>query len=290
MKKIITLLLGIITILISCFAFCGCNGKDSKIKIVPVSLSTGENYAFAIKKGDTELKNSVNSFLKDKKSEIDAIVSKYTSENVDLFDSEKFGDETIKTEPSGADDELVVATNLEFPPFEYMIGNKIAGIDMEIAKLLASYLNKTLVVVNMDFKAVVTSVSTIDEYDIGIAGLTITEKRKEEVDFSDAYFGTTQMIIVKENDKTFNDLKTKEAIEEKLAKLSGNAAKCGGQYGTTSQFYINGSADFGFKGFSNLKFSGYPSASQAVADMINGNIAFVVVDKDTANALVASYR
>ena len=205
MKKIITLLLSVVTVLVACFAFSGCKNKESKIKVVPVSLSS-EEYAFAVKKGDTELKNSVNAFLKDKKADIDAIFAKYTAENVNLNDSSKFGDDTIKTNPSGADNELVVATNLEFAPFEYMIGNKIAGIDMEIAKLLATYLNKTLVVVNMQFEAVVTSVSTVDTYDIGIAGLTITPERQKSVDFSDAYFGATQMLVVKEGDKTFDGL------------------------------------------------------------------------------------
>lgn len=289
MKKIITLLLSVVTVLVACFAFSGCKNKESKIKVVPVSLSS-EEYAFAVKKGDTELKNSVNAFLKDKKADIDAIFAKYTAENVNLNDSSKFGDDTIKTNPSGADNELVVATNLEFAPFEYMIGNKIAGIDMEIAKLLATYLNKTLVVVNMQFEAVVTSVSTVDTYDIGIAGLTITPERQKSVDFSDAYFGATQMLIVKESDKTFDGLTDAKQVEEKLASLSGEAAKCGGQKGTTSQFYVEGSEDFGFNGFKNLKFSGYAGASQAVADMLNGNLAFVVVDKETANALVASYN
>lgn len=289
MKKIITLLLSVVTVLVACFAFSGCKNKESKIKVVPVSLSS-EEYAFAVKKGDTELKNSVNAFLKDKKADIDAVFAKYTAENVNLNDSSKFGDDTIKTNPSGADNELVVATSLDFPPFEYMIGNKIAGIDMEIAKLLATYLNKTLVVVNMQFEAVVTSVSTIDTYDIGMAGLTITPERQKSVDFSDAYFGATQMLVVKEGDKTFDGLTDAKQVEEKLASLSGEAAKCGGQKGTTSQFYVEGSEDFGFNGFKNLKFSGYAGASQAVADMLNGNLAFVVVDKETANALVASYN
>lgn len=303
MKKFLTVLLICAITFLSCFAFSGCfddsgdagdnsdsSGKGNAVlKAVPVSLSS-EEYAFAVKKGDTELKKSVNDFLKDKKTEIDAIFEKYTAENVDLNDSSKFGDGTIKTEPSGADNELVVATNLDFAPFEYMIGNKIAGIDMEIAKLLATYLDKTLVVVNMQFEAVVTSVSTVDTYDIGIAGLTITPERQESVDFSDAYFGATQMLVVKESDKTFDGLTTKEQVEEKLASLSGNAAKCGGQKGTTSQFYIEGSEDFGFDGFQNLMFSGYSGAAQAVADMLNGNLAFVVVDKETANALVASYN
>ena len=190
--------------------------------------------------------------------------------------------------PTGAENELVVATNLEFAPFEYTNGKKIAGIDMEIAQLLATYLNKTLVVVHMDFEAVVTTVSTKPEYDIGIAGLTITPERQEEVDFSDPYFGAAQCIVVAKDDTTFDNLTTAKDVENKLKELTGKAAKCGGQKATTSQFYVEGSEDFGFAGFKNLTFSGYKSAALAANDMLNGNIAFVVVDETTANALVKS--
>ena len=289
MKKIIALIMTALVALFGCISLTGCILTDetgeSLLKVIPVDLSS-EQYAFAIKKGDTELKTSVNQFFKDKKTEIDGIFEKYTAENVDLT---TFGDDTIKTTPTtGADDELVVATNLDFAPFEYTNGNKIAGIDMEIAQLLATYLNKKLVVVNMDFDAVVVSVSTKDEYDIGIAGLTITKERQETVDFSDPYFGAAQRIVVAKDDSTFDGLTTAEEVEAKLKTLTGDSAKCGGQKATTSQFYIEGSEDFGFDGFKNLSFNPYKSAALAANDMLNGNIAFVVVDEATASALVAS--
>lgn len=285
MKKFLTILMTAILSVVCVFGLTAC-GAETKIKLVSVDLSS-EEYAFAIKKGDDALKSSVNQFFKDKASEVTAIFNKYTADGVDLTE---FGSSDIQTTPSGSDNELVVATNLDFAPFEYTNGSKIAGIDMEIAQLLATYLNKTLVVVHMDFEAVVSSVATIDTYDIGIAGLTITPERLEEVDFSDAYFGATQTIVVKEDDTTFDGLTTVEEVEAKLKTLTGDAAKCGGQKGTTSQFYVNGSADFGFDGFSNLTFSAYSGASLAVNDMINGNIAFVVVDKTTATALVNTFN
>ena len=286
MKKIIALIMTALIAVFGCFALTGCTETEGEalLKVVPVTLSS-EQYAFAVKKGDTELKNSVNKFFKDKKTEIEGIFEKYTAEGVDLT---AFGDDTIKTTPTGAENELVVATNLEFAPFEYTNGKKIAGIDMEIAQLLATYLNKTLVVVHMDFEAVVTTVSTKPEYDIGIAGLTITPERQEEVDFSDPYFGAAQCIVVAKDDKTFDNLTTAKDVENKLKELTGKAAKCGGQKATTSQFYVEGSEDFGFAGFKNLTFSGYKSAALAANDMLNGNIAFVVVDETTANALVKS--
>ena len=287
MKKLLVILIAAIAATIGCFSLTGCKKSkpEAQLKVVPVELSS-EEYAFAVKKGNTALKNSVNEFFDAKEDEISAIFDKYTAEGVDLTN---FGTSNIKTKPSGSDDELVVATNLDFAPFEYTNGNKVAGIDMEIAQLLATYLNKTLVVVNMEFDAVITSVSTLDTYDIGIAGLTITTERAKSVDFTDPYFGAAQMIVVAKNDKTFDGLTTKEEVEQKLASLTGKAAKCGGQKGTTSQFYVNGSADFGFDGFDNLDFSGYTGASLAAQDMLNGNIAFVVVDKQTASALVSNF-
>lgn len=285
MKKFLTFLMTAILSVVCVLGLTAC-GAETKIKLVSVDLSS-EEYAFAVKKGDDALKSSVNQFFVEKESEVSAIFDKYTAEGADLT---SFGSSDIATTPTGSDNELVVATNLDFAPFEYTNGSKIAGIDMEIAQLLANYLNKKLVIVHMDFEAVVSSVANIDTYDIGIAGLTIIPERLEEVDFSNAYFGATQTLVVKADDTTFDGLTTAEQVEAKLASLTGNAAKCGGQKGTTSQFYINGSADFGFVGFSNLTFSPYTGASLAVNDMINGNISFVVVDKTTANALVNSFN
>ena len=286
MKKVIGIILAIVMI-VSCIAvFAACNKTEAKVKLVNIDLSS-EEYAFAVKKGDTALLNSVNAFFEAKKDEIAAIFDKYTAEGADLS---SFGKSNIQTTPTGSDNELVVATNLDFAPFEYENGNKIAGIDMEIAELLAAYLNKTLVIVHMEFEAVVTSVQTLDTYDIGIAGLTITDDRKEQVDFSNPYFGATQSIVVKSDDTTFDDCATAEDVENKLKALTGDAAKCGGQIGTTSQFYVNGNDDMGFDGFSNLAFNAYSSAALAIQDMLNGKVAFVVVDKTTAGALVNSFN
>lgn len=289
MKKVIISLLIVAVLVASAITFTACKdeAKEPVVKLVNVDLSS-EQYAFAVKKGDTELKTEVNAFLAAKKTEIDAIMDKYLNATTEQLG--EYGNANIKTTPTNAATELVVATNLDFAPFEYTNGNKIAGIDMEIAQLLADYLHKTLVVVHMDFEAVVTSVQTLETYDIGIAGLTISEDRKELVDFTDAYFGTTQVLVTKVADTTFDGLTTADKIEEKLKTLTGDAAKCGGQTATTSQFYVEGSDDLGFAGFENLTFSPYPSAAQAIQDMLNGKIAFVVVDKAVADALIKNFN
>lgn len=288
MKKSIVIVMVIVLAISSIALLSGCD--EVKIKLIDVELSN-EQYAFGVKKGNTELLNSVNSFLVEKKSDIDAIFDKYASASADELTS--FGNADIKTTPTIGADELVVATNLEFSPFEYTNGTKIAGIDMEIAQLLADYLNKTLVVVHMDFDAVVTTVQTQSEYDIAIAGLSITPDRAEQLDFCSVYYNATQSIIVKEDDTTFDDCMIDgkydaELVEEKLASLTGEEAICSGQRGTTSQYYIEGNESFGFSGYSNLTFKGHSSAAEAVEDMKNGNIAFVVVDQTTAKNIIKS--
>lgn len=288
MKKSLIIVMVIVLAISSIALLSGCD--EVKIKLIDVQLSN-EEYAFGVKKGNTELLNSVNGFLVEKADDIQAIFDKYGNATPDELTS--FGNADIKTTPTAGADELVVATNLDFSPFEYTNGTKIAGIDMEIAQMLADYLNKTLVIVHMDFDAVVTTIQTQADYDIAIAGLSITPDRAAQLDFCSVYYNATQSIIVKEDDTTFDDCKVDgeydaDLVEAKLATLSGEGAICSGQRGTTSQYYIEGNDSFGFSGFSNLTFKGHSSVAEAVEDMKNGNIAFVVVDQTTAKNIIKS--
>lgn len=286
MKKLSALILTIALAVVGAIGLTACNNETTTVMTLGIDLTT-EQYGIAVNKDNAELLQSVNTFLAEKDAEIQAIMSKYMADGVDL-ESAEFG-MNIQTEPTSSDNELLVATELGFAPFEYTIGNKIAGIDMEIAQLFAEYIGKTLVVVNMDFDAVVNSVSD-GKYDMGFAGLTINEDRKEQVNFSNPYIDATQTLVLKSDDKTFASCKTKEDVEKVFATLSGAAAQCGGQIATTSYFYIAGDESFGYDGFANLTYNSYSNAALAVQDMLNGNISFVVVDKATANALVASFN
>lgn len=180
MKKILAALLTVATVITCAFAFTACDkkggGATEKIKMVDVDLSS-EQYAFIVKKKDTELLKTVNGILDAKAAEIQAIMDKYLNATEDQLAT--FGSNSIKTSATDGANELVVATNIDFAPFEYYNGNKIAGIDIEIAQLIANEMGKTLVVEHMDFDAVVTSVQTKKTYDIGMAALTISEDRKQ---------------------------------------------------------------------------------------------------------------
>ena len=287
MKKILAALLTVATVIICAFAFTACDkkggGATEKIKMVDVDLSS-EQYAFIVKKEDTELLNTVNGILDAKATEIQAIMDKYLNATEDQLAT--FGSNSIKTSSTDSANELVVATNIDFAPFEYYNGNKIAGIDIEIAQLIANEMGKTLVVEHMDFDAVVTAVQNIDKYDIGMAALTISADREKMVNFTKPYFDTTQVVVVKADDTTFDACSDKDAMLQKLASLSGAAAKCGGQAGTTGQQFAKGNEALGFDGFKNLDFNGYDSPALAVQSMLDGNISFIIVDKAVAQTLL----
>lgn len=269
MKKVVTL---IVAVLMLTLALAGCGAGNKGVKVIDIPL-TQEEYAFGVDKNQPELLEEVNKFIAQIKSDgtYDKILDKY------------FGDgepqAVTSAEPDAGKDQLVVATNAGFEPFEYTKGDKYYGIDMEIAALLAQHLGKELVISNMDFDAVCLSVGQ-GKADIAMAGLTIKEDRKEYVNFSDPYYNAAQKIITKASDKTFDNCKTASDVEAVLSGF-GSDKKIGVQTGTTAQFYVEGDEDWGFTGF-NVKCVGYKSGSLAVQDMLNGNIDYVIIDEAPA--------
>lgn len=276
MKKFFALLLAVL-MMVSVLAACGGDAKKTA-KVIEIDL-TEEFYAFGVDKAQPELLEKVNTFIKQIKDEgtLEDICDKY------------FADGTPEPVESAAldtsKDQLVVATNAAFEPFEYMEGDKYLGIDMEIAKLLADYLGLELVINNMDFDSVCLSVGQ-HKCDIAMAGLTVNEKREEFVTFSDTYYEASQRIVVKSDDTTF-DACTTAADVEAILKGFDNTTKIGFQNGTTGQFYVQGDADWGFDGF-GVEGKGYKNGSLAIQDMLNGNVNFVVIDKEPALCITES--
>ncbi len=278
MKKLLCLLVGVLTL--GLFASCG-NGESSKVKIIDVKL-TNENYAYVVKKGNTSLVESFNSFLAEIKNDgtFDEIVAKYfegigTKNGVDFVT-------TIET--TNDEETFVVATNCPFEPFEYIgTDGKMYGIDIEIAKAYATKNNLKLVVKNIDFDAIFTNVDS-DYADIGMAGITISDERLELYDFTDTYYAASQKLVVLESNTMFDNCKTSEDVEAILAELSNE--KIGYQIGTTGNWYVAGDEGWGYTGFANIEAKGYKTAQLAIQDIVNGQIYGVVVDEAPAEAMV----
>ena len=278
MKKLLCLLVGVLTL--GLFTSCG-NQTSSKVKIIDVKL-TNENYAYVVKKGNTSLVESFNSFLTEIKNDgtFDEIVAKYfegigTKNGVDFVT-------TIET--TNDDKTFVVATNCPFEPFEYIgTDGKMYGIDIEIAKAYATKNNLKLVVKNIDFDAIFTNVDS-DYADIGMAGITISDERLELYDFTDTYYAASQKLVVLESNTMFDNCKTSEDVEAILAELSNE--KIGYQIGTTGNWYVAGDEGWGYTGFANIEAKGYKTAQLAIQDIVNGQIYGVVVDEAPAEAMV----
>ncbi len=273
MKKLIALAMVLITAM-SVFVACGDSNSDSDsaAKVIEIDL-TSEEYAFGVDKNQPELLEQVNTFIAQIKEDgtFADICNNY------------FGDgEPVAVQSAEYDeskDQLVVATNASFEPFEYKKGDYYYGIDMEIAAALAEYLGVELVISNMDFDAVCLSVGQ-HKCDIAMAGLTVKEDRKEHVDFSDSYYSASQKIIVPSNSTEFDDCKTATDVEEILNKKT-SSTKIGVQNGTTGKLYVEGDAEWEFAGF-NTSAVGYKNGSLAVQDLINGGLDYVILDSAPA--------
>ena len=100
-----------------------------------------------------------------------------------------------------------MATNAEFPPYEYIDGDMYYGIDVEVAKIIADKLGYDLVIENVAFDSIIPGVQS-GNYDMGMAGMTVTDERLQSVDFSTSYATGVQVVIVSENSKiqTIEDL------------------------------------------------------------------------------------
>jgi polar amino acid transport system substrate-binding protein len=246
------------------------SADSSKVlaKVIDINL-TDEEYAFGVDKDQPELLEEVNAFIKEIQDDgtFDEICNRY------FGDGEPVG--VTSAELTSSKDQLVVATNAAFEPFEYTQGDTYYGIDMEIAALLADKLGKELVISNMDFDAVCLSIGQ-HKADIAMAGLTINEERKEYVDFSDSYYTASQKLIVRSDDPTFDDCTDVASVEDILSTF-GSDVTIGVQTGTTGQFYCEGDPDWGFDGFA-VTTTGYRNGSLAVQDLLNGNIQYVIID------------
>ena len=282
MKRIICATLTLSILLLSVFAFASCKKQTSEplVKIIDVKL-TDEEYAFVCKKGNTALVNDFNAFLGSIKEngEFQKYVNKYFK-----GEGEKVGYSVATTDVVNTDTNLVVVTNCPFEPFEY-IGDdgKIYGLDIEIAAAYAASKGLELVIKNIGFDDIFNQVDA-GYADIGMAGITVSADRVDLYDFTDTYYNASQKIIVAADNTDFDGCTTKEEVENVLKTLDGK--KFGYQNGTTGGMYVVGDEDWGYGGFANLVGKGYPTAQDAITDLINGNIYAVVVDEAPGAALV----
>ena len=162
---------------------------------------------------------------------------------------------------------LIMATNAEFPPYEYHDGDAVVGIDAEIAKAIADELGMELEIEDIAFDSIIPEIVS-GKADMGLAGMTVTEDRMQSVDFSNTYAKASQKIIVTEDSEIASPDDLKGVI-------------VGVQLGTTGDIYV-----------SDLEADGttverYSKGFEAVQALSQGKIDAVVIDGEPAKTFVA---
>jgi polar amino acid transport system substrate-binding protein len=170
--------------------------ENNKDLVILDEQFTSEDYAIAVAKGNEELLQSINATIARMKEEgsFKTFLDAYIPESGD----------PVKLEERPATnfaDEIVMGTNAEFEPFEFRDGDKIVGFDIEMAHEIANDLQMNLKVEDMNFDSLINALSS-GKVDMVLAGMTITDERKESVDFSDSYYTSNQVIIVRKTSNT----------------------------------------------------------------------------------------
>ncbi len=172
---------------------------------------------------------------------------------------------TTQTPPQGDNKYIVMGTNAEFEPFEYREGSEIVGFDVEISKAIAAKAGKELKIEDMEFGTLIVGLNN-KQMDFIAAGMSVTEDRKTQVDFSEPYFTSKQMIIVKSDDGSI------QTADDLVGK------KVGVQLGTTGDLFVSGT-----DGVEVIQFD---KAPLAVMELKNGKVDAVVIDAEPAKRLV----
>ena len=168
---------------------------------------------------------------------------------------------------------LTMATNATFPPYEYVEGNQVVGIDAEIAAAIADKLGLELQIEDMEFDSIIEAVKS-GKADIGLAGMTVTPDRQEEVNFTETYATGVQVVIVTEDSPI-------TSVDDLFAE--GNNYIIGVQRNTTGDLYTTW--DLEDAGLATI--DRYSKGADAVQALKTGKVDCVVIDNEPAKAFVA---
>lgn len=257
MKKVLALLLACVMV----FAFASCGSQKVTLKILDTEYAV-EDYAICVAKDNEELLTKINAALEE-------IIADGTAQKiVDKYISGVEHDLVLQADVEGKE-EIHMATNAQFPPYEYYEGEKVVGIDAEMAAAIADKLGMKLVIDDMDFDAIITAVQT-GKSDFGMAGMTVTEDRLKTINFSISYATGIQSVIVPENSPI-------TSVDDLFA--DGAKYLVGTQKGTTGDIYAEG--DFGAD-----RVMKYTSGNEAVQALVTGKVDCVIIDNEPAKAYV----
>lgn len=274
MKKFGLLLTVVAVAVTSIVALTACNQNKKEFVTNLFEGTDNEDYAFCVKKGNTALLEQLNAFVAEEstKAALKVSMNYHTGVSDTTIEYPNLSDNTGAT--------ITMVTEAGFAPYEYTkttgagVVNKVGGVDVDMMMLFCEKYNYKLDLLDVEFKAIPTEVNKSDLY-VGAAGMTVTEERKEVVDFATPYIQTKQYII-----------STKDSNYKTMADLKGK--KIGVQESTTGNFMIEDALEKDLKG-SNAECISYKKVSVAFQDLISGKLDAIVIDEFVAKGLVANY-
>ncbi|MDP4119967.1 MAG: basic amino acid ABC transporter substrate-binding protein [Bacillota bacterium] len=175
-----------------------------------------------------------------------------------------------KVQSGTSQGELIMATNAQFPPYESSKGGKIVGLDVDMAQAIADKLGLKLVIHDMEFDSIIPTINS-GKADIGVAGMTVTADRKKNVDFSDTYTTSKQVIIVNGSNSS---VKSTTDLPKK---------KIGVQLGTTGDIYAS---DYEKQGSTIQR---YNAGLDAAVALTQNKIDCEIIDEQPAKVYVQNY-
>lgn len=284
MKKIISLAIVATMLLCSIAAFTSCN-KDVELVAIPASDLIQEDFGVAVKKGNTELLDMINAVIKDwlDSGKMDKYIDYYDA--ISKGEDADKGDLTTEWDFGDATETLTLYTESGFAPYEFISEGKVIGVDVALMSEVAVRNNMKIDIKDVAFDTITTCVKSAEGHAVGAAGMSITDERKEDVDFSDVYASST-IVIVSASGKAYDS----------VADLSG--LKVGVQEGTVADIIISDAAKEG-KGYqvdddhlltisSKTEIKQYKQYALALQDLKAGRIDCILMDKLPAEAMIAA--
>lgn len=284
MKKIISLAIVATMLLCSIAAFTSCN-KDVELVAFPASDLIQEDFGVAVKKGNTELLDMINAVIKDwlDSGKMDKYIDYYDA--ISKGEDADKGDLTTEWDFGDATETLTLYTESGFAPYEFISEGKVIGVDVALMSEVAVRNNMKIDIKDVAFDTITTCVKSAEGHAVGAAGMSITDERKEDVDFSDVYASST-IVIVSASGKAYDS----------VADLSG--LKVGVQEGTVADIIISDAAKEG-KGYqvdddhlltisSKTEIKQYKQYALALQDLKAGRIDCILMDKLPAEAMIAA--
>lgn len=290
----ITIVVAVAAIMVfTCVALCACNDKgQSDLVAVVASDLLQEDFGIAVTKGNTALMSAVNQVVDEWKA--NGKLDQYTEYYSALADEENSGNKAVAPDGlqtswdfGGATQTIMVYTESGFAPYEFIYGGNVVGVDIAIMSQVAVNTGKKIEIKDVAFDMIATNVKQATGDAVGAAGMSITDERKEIVDFSNVYASSTLVVVSKGGQyKSVKDLAGKKVgVQEGTSGdiIISDATGNGYTYETEN---ADGETSTVVVKADGAEITRYKAYALALQDLINGRIDAILMDKIPAELML----